>query len=114
VISGGGNLSGGERQRIMLARALAQQPSILIMDEATSALDNRAQAVVERAVGLLQCTRITIAHRLSTIRQADRIVMIDSGRVVEEGEFGRLVSNRGPFFNLVESQLEFEESSDYA
>jgi ATP-binding cassette subfamily C protein len=110
VISGGGNLSGGERQRLMLARALAQQPSILIMDEATSALDNRAQAVVERAIGLLQCTRITIAHRLSTIRQADRIVMLDSGRVVEEGEFEKLVSNRGAFFNLVESQLEFEES----
>lgn len=108
VISGGGNLSGGERQRIMLARALAQQPSILIMDEATSALDNRAQAVVEAAVAVLDCTRLTIAHRLSTIQKADRIIMLEAGRVVEDGEFFELVQRRGSFYRLIQSQLQAE------
>jgi ATP-binding cassette subfamily C protein len=106
VISGGGNLSGGERQRIMLARALAQQPSILIMDEATSALDNKAQAVVEAAVSLLDCTRLTIAHRLSTIQKADRIIMLEAGRVAEDGTFLELVRRRGSFYRLIQSQLQ--------
>jgi ATP-binding cassette subfamily C protein len=107
VISGGLNLSGGERQRIMLARALAQDPSILIMDEATSALDNASQSVVQHSISSLNCTRITIAHRLSTIASADRIVMLENGLVVEDGSFDTLVGKQGSFFQLFKSQLTF-------
>lgn len=110
VTSGGANLSGGERQRIMLARAFAQKPAIMIMDEATSALDNASQAIVERAIKSMRCTRITIAHRLSTIKTADRIVMMDKGVIVESGGYDELVKKKGQFWQLVRSQLDAEMS----
>ena len=110
VTSGGANMSGGERQRIMLARAFAQKPSILIMDEATSALDNISQSIVEKAIATMSCTRITIAHRLNTIKTADRILMMDQGKVVESGSYHELIGIQGAFWSLVKSQLDAEAS----
>ena len=110
VTSGGANMSGGERQRIMLARAFAQKPSILIMDEATSALDNISQSIVEKAIATMSCTRITIAHRLNTIKTADRILMMDKGKVVESGSYHDLIGIKGAFWSLVRSQLDAEAS----
>ena len=91
-------LSGGQVQRLMLARALLQRPSILIMDEATSALDNLTQAATMNAVRRMPCTRIVVAHRLSTVRHADRIIVIDGGRVVEAGTFAQLIARKGGAF----------------
>lgn len=105
VVSGGINFSGGERQRIMIARALCQKPTFLIMDEATSALDNQSQAKVEESIAALRCTRLTIAHRLSTIRSADRIAMLSHGSIVEDGLFNDLVESKGAFFDLISSQI---------
>ena len=91
-------LSGGQIQRLMLARALLQRPSILIMEEATSALDNLTQAATMNAVRRMPCTRIVVAHRLSTVRHADRIIVIDGGRVVEAGTFAQLIARKGGAF----------------
>lgn len=99
------NISGGQSQRILLARALLPEPPILILDEATSALDNAAQAKVTAAMTALQSTRIVIAHRLSTIRQADRIVVMESGTVVEQGTYDELMSADGAFQKLVQRQV---------
>jgi ABC-type bacteriocin/lantibiotic exporter with double-glycine peptidase domain len=79
----GSQISGGQRQRVMIARALVRRPRILFSDEATSALDNRTLALVAKSIDGLNSTRIVVAHRLSTIRAADRILMIEAGRVVE-------------------------------
>ncbi len=98
-------VSGGQRQRLMIARALVRNPRILIFDEATSALDNETQAIVSRGVDELRCTRIAIAHRLSTIRRADRIFVIDSGRVVESGNYEELMARQGAFAELVKRQV---------
>jgi len=91
-------LSGGQVQRLLLARAMLQRPAILIMDEATSALDNVTQAVTMRAVRKLPGTRIVVAHRLSTVRHADRIIVIDGGRVAESGDFAQLMQRKGGIF----------------
>ena len=91
-------LSGGQVQRLLLARALLQKPAIVILDEATSALDNLTQAATMRAVRTMACTRIVIAHRLSTIRHADRIVVLDGGRVGEAGTFDELISRKKGLF----------------
>jgi NHLM bacteriocin system ABC transporter ATP-binding protein len=104
VSEGGGNLSGGQRQRLLIARALVLKPSILIFDEATSALDNRTQAIVTESLNRLKATRIIVAHRLSTIRQADRIYVIEKGKVVQQGRFEDLVSQPGLFARLVSRQ----------
>ena len=85
ISEGGGGLSGGQRQRLMIARAIASRPRILLFDEATSALDNQTQAIVSRSLEALDATRIVIAHRLSTIVKADRIFVLEAGRVVLEG-----------------------------
>jgi ABC-type multidrug transport system ATPase subunit len=85
VAEGAGTLSGGPRQRLMIARALVRRPTILLFDEATSALDNETQAIVSRSLERLNVTRIAIAHRLSTIRNADRIYVIQAGRIVQQG-----------------------------
>ncbi|MFM9047725.1 MAG: ATP-binding cassette domain-containing protein, partial [Cyanobium sp.] len=101
---GGGNLSGGQRQRLAIARALVRQPALLILDEATSALDNISQAVVSDNLRHLGLTRIVVAHRLSTIRHADRILMLQGGKVVQEGPFDQLIHEGGPFAELMRRQ----------
>jgi NHLM bacteriocin system ABC transporter ATP-binding protein len=101
---GGGNLSGGQRQRVLLARALALKPRILILDEATSALDDRTQANITAALLRRQATRVVVAHRLSTIRQADRIYVLDGGRIVQSGTFEDLLREDGPFARLARRQ----------
>ncbi|MBD2449498.1 NHLP bacteriocin export ABC transporter permease/ATPase subunit [Nostoc sp. FACHB-152] len=105
ISEGGTNLSGGQRQRLLIARALVLKPRILIFDEATSALDNRTQAIVSSSLDNLGVTRIVIAHRLSTIRNADKIYVIEAGRVVQQGKFEELVSQEGLFANLMARQM---------
>ena len=97
-------LSGGQRQRVLIARALAARPRILLLDEATSALDSLSQAKVLESLRALDATRIVIAHRLETVRHADRIVVLDGGRVVQEGTFAELAARAGPFAALLERQ----------
>jgi len=104
ISEGGGNLSGGQRQRVLIARALVLRPSILIFDEATSALDNRTQALVAATLRRMKATRILVAHRLSTIRHADRIYVIDKGKVVQEGRFEDLAVQPGLFARLASRQ----------
>ena len=106
VSVGGSNLSGGQRQRLLIARALIKKPKIILMDEATSALDNRTQTVVTRSLEKINATRIVIAHRLSTIRHADRIYVLEAGRVVQVGSFFELIELDGSFARLVARQLE--------
>lgn len=105
VSEGGTNLSGGQRQRLIIARALALKPRILFLDEATSALDNRTQAIVSESLDRLNVTRIVVAHRLSTIRNADRIYVLESGRVVQQGTFDELAQAEGLFARLIARQL---------
>jgi ATP-binding cassette subfamily C protein len=100
VPESGIGLSGGQRQRILLARALVSAPRMLLLDEATSALDNETQARVVAALGRLGITRIVIAHRLSTVRHADRIVVLESGRIVETGTYEELCARGGRFTAL--------------
>lgn len=104
ISEGQGGVSGGQKQRLMIARAIAPKPKILMFDEATSALDNRTQKKVSEALDRLKCTRIVIAHRLSTIRNCDRIVVLDGGKIVEDGTFEELISHNGLFAELVERQ----------
>ncbi len=101
----GGSLSGGQRQRIALARALARQPSVLVLDEATSALDTVTESRIAKALADLQCTRIIIAHRLSTIMNADLIVVLQDGQMVQTGRHHELLSVPGPYQDLVRSQM---------
>ena len=101
---GGGGISGGQKQRLMIARAIAPRPKILIFDEATSALDNITQKAVSDALDRLKCTRIVIAHRLSTIRNCDRILVLDQGRIIEEGSYDDLIAQNGFFAELVARQ----------
>jgi ATP-binding cassette subfamily C protein len=105
VSEGSTNISGGQRQRLLIARALAMKPAILICDEATSALDNRTQAIVTKSLDQLNATRIVVAHRLSTIRNADRIIVLDEGRVAESGTFDELLENDGLFAAMVKRQI---------
>lgn len=104
VAEGGTNLSGGQRQRLLLARAFALQPKIMLLDEATSALDNQTQAIVAASLKQSRITRVSIAHRLSTVRDADRIYVLDAGRVVEEGTFDALLARGGLFARLAAYQ----------
>ena len=104
IQEGGGGISGGQKQRLMIARAIAGNPSILMFDEATSALDNITQKIVSDSLDTLKCTRIVIAHRLSTIRNCDRILMMDSGKIVEQGTYEELIEKGGLFAKLVERQ----------
>lgn len=105
VSEGVSTLSGGQRQRLLIARALARSPRILLFDEATSALDNQTQSIVGASLDRLSITRIVIAHRLSTVRNADRIVMLLRGKVVQAGSYAELMSERGPFAVFAERQL---------
>jgi len=105
VGEGASSFSGGQRQRLLIARAVAGRPKILLFDEATSALDNQTQAEVADAIANLRATRIVIAHRLSTVRRADRIIVIDAGQVVQSGSFEALMAVDGPFKELASRQL---------
>ncbi len=104
ITEGSGGVSGGQRQRILIARAVCSKPRILIFDEATSALDNVTQRHVSDSLAKLKCTRIVVAHRLSTIKLADRIVMLDGGRIIEEGTYDELMAMDGAFADLVKRQ----------
>jgi ABC-type bacteriocin/lantibiotic exporter with double-glycine peptidase domain len=105
VAEGAGTLSGGQRQPLMIARALVRRPTILLFDEATSDLDSETQAIVSRSLERLNVTRIAIAHRLSTIRNADRIYVIQAGRIVQQGRFAELMAAPGAFRELAERQI---------
>ena len=104
ISEGQGGVSGGQRQRILIARAIAPKPKVLFFDEATSALDNVTQKKISEALDRLNCTRIVIAHRLSTIQQCDRILVMDKGRVVEDGTYDELMERNGLFAELVKRQ----------
>lgn len=104
ISEGSGGISGGQKQRLMIARAIAPNPKILIFDEATSALDNITQKKVSQALDGLKCTRIVIAHRLSTIRHCDRIIVLDGGKIVEDGSYDELLARGGMFTELVSRQ----------
>ncbi len=104
ISEGQGGISGGQKQRLMIARAIAPKPKILIFDEATSALDNKTQKQVSEALDALKCTRIVIAHRLSTIRNCDRILLMDEGAIVEQGTYDQLIAQKGRFAELVARQ----------
>ncbi|MEJ2118662.1 MAG: ATP-binding cassette domain-containing protein, partial [Alphaproteobacteria bacterium] len=105
VAEGSSTLSGGERQRLLIARAFVRKARILLFDEATSALDNETQAIVTRSLSGLTSTRIVIAHRLSTIEKVDRIIVLNNGKVSEEGSFHDLMERRGDFYTLAKRQL---------
>ncbi len=104
ISEGTSTLSGGQVQRIVIARAVAPKPRILLFDEATSALDNITQKLVADSLDHLKCTRIVIAHRLSTVRNCGRILVIDGGHIVEEGSYDELMKQNGLFVSLVERQ----------
>ena len=104
ISEGSGGISGGQKQRLMIARAVAPKPRLLIFDEATSALDNITQKKVSEALDGMKCTRIVIAHRLSTIKQCDRIIVFDGGHIVEDGTYDELVDKKGYFADLIERQ----------
>lgn len=105
ISEGGGGVSGGQKQRLMIARAIAPKPKIIMFDEATSALDNITQKIVSDSLSELKCTRFVIAHRLSTIRECDRIIVLDKGRIIEDGTYDKLLDKKGFFFELVSRQL---------
>ena len=111
ISEGAGGISGGQKQRLLIARAIAPKPKILIFDEATSALDNVTQKHVSEALDRMKCTRIIIAHRLSTIRQCDRIIVIDGGKIIEDGKYEELLAKKGFFADLVARQLLEENES---
>ena len=104
-------LSGGQRQRLAIARALLKNPPILIFDEATSALDTEAERQVQEAIDRLMANRTTlvVAHRLSTVRNADRILVIDQGRIVESGTHDQLMARGGLYHRLYMMQFGGEE-----
>lgn len=104
---GGGTVSGGQRQRLMIAQALIRRPRILFFDEATSALDNETQRIVTESTRELRATRVVIAHRLSTVMDADRVVVMAEGRVVQQGRPADLLADTtGLFHELVRRQIQ--------
>jgi ABC-type bacteriocin/lantibiotic exporter with double-glycine peptidase domain len=105
VSEGVNTLSGGQRQRLMIARALVRRPRMLLFDEATSALDNRTQSIVGNSLARLNVTRLVIAHRLSTVQEADRIIVLAGGRIVQAGTFAELSAMPGLFANFAKRQL---------
>lgn len=102
----GGTLSGGQRQRISIARALLRKPKIIIFDEATSALDSESEKKVQEATSRMmkQCTTFLVAHRLSTIKDADRICVMENGKIVEQGSYQELMEKKGHFYRLKQLQ----------
>lgn len=111
LADGGSSLSGGQRQRLSLARALLLRPSVLVLDEATSALDVVTERRVQEELRRLECTRVIVAHRLSTIVEADKILMLDHGRIVGMGRHESLLKSCNEYRQLVHSQTSPEQSS---
>jgi ATP-binding cassette subfamily C protein len=105
VPADGSTLSGGQKQRIIIARAIVKRPKILFFDEATSALDNQTQAITSHSLETLAVTRIVIAHRLSTIINADRILVVEGGRIVQSGNYQQLMAQEGPFVEMARRQI---------
>jgi ABC-type bacteriocin/lantibiotic exporter with double-glycine peptidase domain len=101
ISDGGGSLSGGQRQRVAISRAVIRNPSLMLLDEATSALDNATEKRVIENLERQRCTRITVAHRLSTVRNADLIVVMDKGRIIEQGNHQQLLATGGLYAHLV-------------
>jgi ABC-type bacteriocin/lantibiotic exporter with double-glycine peptidase domain len=106
LVDRGASLSGGQRQRLALARALMQKPAVLLLDEATSALDALTERRVQEALASLRCTRVVIAHRLSTVVDADLILVMDEGRLVEAGRHAELLMHGGTYAQLVRAQMD--------
>src|SRR5207237_10290080 len=108
------NISAGQRQHIAIARAVLADPSILILDEATSNVDTRTEVLIQQAMARLRHgrTSFVIAHRLSTIRNADKIVVMDAGRIVEQGDHAELLHKQGFYYALYQSQFAESVGSD--
>jgi ATP-binding cassette subfamily B protein len=105
ISEGGSVISGGQRQRLAIARALAATPSILLMDEATSALDVVTERKVEENLRRVGCTQIIIAHRLSTVRNADLILVLNEGMLLEQGTHDQLLQQNRYYAKLIRAQL---------
>lgn len=105
VSEGGGTFSGGQKQRLLIARALAKKPRIILFDEATSALDNKTQNIITESINTMKATRIVIAHRLSTVIKADRIFVVDKGEIVQSGNYESLINVEGEFRKIAKRQL---------
>jgi ATP-binding cassette subfamily C protein len=105
LAAGGGILSGGQKQRIVIARALIKKPNLILFDEATSALDNSTQKTVTESLSKLKATKIVIAHRLSTIKDADVIFVLEKGKILEQGNYDKLIKNKSFFYDLVKTQI---------
>ena len=105
INEGGTTFSGGQRQRILIARSIVNHPRIVVFDEATSALDNETQAIVSQTLEKMRATRIIVAHRLSTIRNADRIIVLKRGEIVEQGTYDELIARDGIFTELARRQI---------
>ena len=109
ISEGGNNLSGGQRQRIAIARIFLRKPKILILDEATSALDNTSEKYIQNEIEKMQqennTTIISIAHRLSTLKNCDKIIVLDKGKIVEEGKYNELIEQDGIFSDMYHGKL---------
>lgn len=106
VVERGSTLSAGQRQLISFARALAHDPRILILDEATSSIDSETEQAVQNAMKVLMEGRTTlvIAHRLSTVKNADKIILLDKGKIVEEGDHDQLIAKKGKYYEMYQAQ----------